>query len=143
MKRTITIDKKLTQFSDTIEYFTKTESSNSVIPFPNVIYDLLVDIRNDQHRHHKYFKDSYFVFGGLVPVNYHNYRYNFKQAFPDYTLHDLRHAYASYLHSKGTDYNVLKDLLRHSTITTTINTYTHNYDESTQDAMDLLDDHKR
>lgn len=139
INRKLTIDKKLTQFSDEVEYFTKTESSSAAVPFPQIVYDLLVDIRNDQYKYHKYFKESYYVFGGMAPVSYHNYRYAFKRVFKDYTMHDLRHAYASHLNNKGVDYGTLKRLMRHSSISTTIDTYTRSYDESVSQAMENLD----
>jgi integrase len=40
-------------------------------------------------------------------------------------VHDLRHSCASYLLAKGTNPKVVQELLGHSTVTLTLNTYSH------------------
>ncbi|WP_394802985.1 tyrosine-type recombinase/integrase [Staphylococcus arlettae] len=59
--------------------------------------------------------------------NYTHFSIIVKALFPNITSHGLRHSYASYFVDKGFDIYVLRDLLRHSSITETVDTYTHFY----------------
>lgn len=47
-----------------------------------------------------------------------------------FTLHMLRHTYATELHANGVDAGVMKELLGHSSVQTTMNTYIHPSDET-------------
>ena len=54
-------------------------------------------------------------------------------------FHDLRHAAASLLLAHGTDLRVVMDVLGHSTITLTANTYMHVGRAALEDAATKLD----
>lgn len=55
-------------------------------------------------------------------------------------IHDFRHSHASLLINQGEDYLVVKERLGHSSITTTIDTYSHLYPSKQKDIADKLDD---
>ncbi|WP_462188400.1 MULTISPECIES: tyrosine-type recombinase/integrase [unclassified Frankia] len=54
-------------------------------------------------------------------------------------LHDLRHAFASMLFAEGVAARTVMELLGHSTIQLTMNTYTHVMPETQRDAVGRLD----
>jgi integrase len=54
-------------------------------------------------------------------------------------LHDLRHAFASMLFAEGVPARTVMELLGHSTIQLTMNTYTHVMPETQRDAVTRLD----
>lgn len=55
-------------------------------------------------------------------------------------IHDFRHSHASLLINQGEDYLVVKERLGHSSITTTIDTYSHLYPSKQKNLADKLDD---
>ncbi|HGO3358855.1 TPA: tyrosine-type recombinase/integrase, partial [Staphylococcus aureus] len=54
-------------------------------------------------------------------------------------IHHLRHSYASYLINNGVDMYLLMELMRHSNITETIQTYSHLYTDKKHQAMSIFD----
>ncbi|WP_083731264.1 MULTISPECIES: site-specific integrase [Protofrankia] len=62
-----------------------------------------------------------------------------KAGLPWLRLHDLRHAFASMLFSEGVPARTVMELLGHSTIQLTMNTYTHVMPETQRDAVGRLD----
>lgn len=141
--RYIDVHKKYNRKTKQIEDYTKSDASTALVYFPEVVYDILVDIRNEDYQYYKYFNDGYYVFGGMDILKYHNYLYHFKKVFPDHRIQDLRHTYASYLESVDTSFSVMKEMLRHADISTTVNTYTHNYPEAQRRAIESLDKAKQ
>lgn len=55
-------------------------------------------------------------------------------------IHDFRHSHASLLINQGEDYLVVKERLGHTSITTTIDTYSYLYPSKQKDLADKLDD---
>ncbi len=55
-------------------------------------------------------------------------------------LHDLRHSYASLLLAAGVPMRVVMEMLGHSSMTLTANTYTHVLDGLQQEAVGRLDE---
>ena len=55
-------------------------------------------------------------------------------------VHTLRHTFASNAIRKGVDIKVISEILGHSSVTFTYNTYVHIIDEQKKNAVDLLDD---
>ena len=53
-------------------------------------------------------------------------------------LHDLRHSYASMLINNGVPVLQVSELLGHENIETTLNTYSHLYKKTTEDAVKML-----
>ena len=59
---------------------------------------------------------------------------------PDVRFHDLRHTCGSLLAEMGVPVTVIRDVLRHTQISTTANYYIHTPAPLTRDALDRLDD---
>jgi len=54
-------------------------------------------------------------------------------------FHELRHPAASLLIAQGVPLRTVMDVLGHSTVTLTANTYGHLYDEARQEAAQAMD----
>lgn len=59
---------------------------------------------------------------------------------PDTRFHDLRHTTGALLQSIGVPLNIIKVILRHSTLAMTADVYTHTYRAELEDAARRLDD---
>ena len=57
---------------------------------------------------------------------------------PDIRFHDLRHSCASLLLAQNVHPRVVMEILGHSTITLTMNTYSHVMPQAQRQAVDLL-----
>ena len=57
---------------------------------------------------------------------------------PRMRFHDLRHSAATLLLAMGVHVKVVQELLGHSNITTTLNTYSHVFPSLQQDAMSKM-----
>jgi integrase len=62
-----------------------------------------------------------------------------KAGLPRIRFHDLRHSAASLMGAQGVPARVIMETLGHSTITVTLNTYSHVLDEARQEAADAMD----
>lgn len=58
---------------------------------------------------------------------------------PHIRVHDLRHTAASILLEAGAHPKVVQDLLRHSTVLLTLDTYSHVTDTLSSQAADIID----
>jgi len=58
---------------------------------------------------------------------------------PDMRFHDLRHSCATLLFAQGISTRVVMDILGHSQISLTMNTYTHILHEAQQQTADAMD----
>ena len=79
-----------------------------------------------------------------TPIEKSNLYRHFKTILEDAKLpsirfHDLRHSTASLLLAQGTSPRVIMDLLGHSKISTTMDTYAHVMPAMMQDAADSMD----
>lgn len=63
-----------------------------------------------------------------------------KNGLKEIRFHDLRHTHASYLLSKGANMKVIQERLGHSSITITMDIYSHLTKEDEQTAANLLND---
>jgi integrase len=63
-----------------------------------------------------------------------------KAGLPDIRFHELRHSAASFLLSMGVHPKVVQEILGHSTISMTLDTYSHVLPSMQQEAMDKMDD---
>jgi integrase len=59
---------------------------------------------------------------------------------PRYRFHDLRHAFASFLLAQGVSMYMVKEILGHSQIALTIDTYAHLSPETKREASDRMED---
>jgi len=113
----------------------KTKASRNFVPYPDFVADMLRDIKEQASKDYYKFNDDYFVFGGSDTYSYTPYREYFVSYFKNMRIHDLRHSYASHLINSGVDIYLVKELLRHTTIKQTADTYGHLYDDRKQSAM--------
>lgn len=113
----------------------KTKASRNFVPYPDFIADMLKSIKEQASKDYYKFDDNYFVFGGSDTYSYHSYRRYFVSYFKNMRVHDLRHSYASHLINNGVDIYLVKDLLRHTNIKQTADTYGHLYVDRKQSAM--------
>lgn len=139
IKGEIDVNKKINLSNREIEYNLKKESSKGIIPVPKLIREMLKNMYNESSKRYKYFDENYFIFGGLEPIRYVTYSYHFKSVFPNLKIHHLRHSYASYLINNGVDMYLLMELMRHSNITETIQTYSHLYTDKKHQVMNIFD----
>ena len=63
-----------------------------------------------------------------------------KAGLPKMRFHDLRHLCASLLVAQGVPATVVKEILGHSHISLTLNTYTHLYESERADAGAKIED---
>ncbi|EGQ3952112.1 tyrosine-type recombinase/integrase, partial [Staphylococcus pseudintermedius] len=117
------------------------DSSEDIVPLPKFINEMLSERYQREKQMNKYFDEqNYFIFGGLAPKHYSHVHKKFNKAFPNYSIHALRHSYASYLANNGVDIFVLQSLMRHAQITETMGTYSHLYTQKKHDAIAIFDE---
>ena len=99
----------------------KSELSKRMLPIPNKIYNLLLNIKSSN--------DCFLLTSDLSymdPRTFYNYYKKYlKLVNINYTYHDLRHTFATNCIERGIDYKSLMELLGHANITTTMNIYVH------------------
>lgn len=102
---------------------TKSESSNRIIPLPSKVVELL--------RVHKGENDSFIIKGKTYPFSDpRTLQYAFKKYLnecflPDINYHALRHTFATRCVEAGVDIKSLSEILGHSNVNITLNTYVH------------------
>lgn len=128
----------------------KTPKSRRTIPLPPSTIVALKAHRNHQ-REERLMAGQHWQENGLVfptmrgtPQDGNNVRVLFqrlvKQAgLPHQRFHDLRHACASLLLAQNIHPRVVMEILGHSNISITMNTYSHVLPQAQRDAVDLLD----
>lgn len=128
----------------------KTPKSRRTIPLPATTIAALKTHRNRQ-REERLMAGQHWQEHGLVfptmrgtPQDGNNVRVLFqrlvKQAgLPRQRFHDLRHACASLLLAQNVHPRVVMEILGHSNIAITMNTYSHVLPQAQRDAVDLLD----
>lgn len=114
----------------------KTQASARVLPLTDEVREV-VKVERDRQRFKGKGWDHRFDGWQLVfrtdtgrPISASHLRQQFKSALretslPDVRFHDLRHTAASLMLSAGVDMSIVKELLGHANIGTTINTYGH------------------
>ncbi len=129
------VGKNKKTFSD----ITKTESGNRIIPLNDMAITLLQQIQSYNMR--KQISTDYVactVDGGYLSER--NILRTFKSVLgvvgaEDYTIHALRHTFASRLLKTGTEISVVSKLLGHADINTTYSTYIHVLNDQMTDVM--------
>lgn len=101
----------------------KTKSSIRKIPIPS---SLMVQLRNFLPMR----KSEFIVSTNLLPVDTRTFDYRYKRVLqsagiPQYNFHALRHTFATNCINYGVDVKVLSEILGHSNVSTTLNTYVH------------------
>ena len=126
----------------------KTASSIRTIPIPSMLVEILrkeqLRYKECKLRHGANFLDSNCVIfqdngSDYQPDSINNGYTEFMQRHPEipyYSLHKLRHTYASLLASLNTPVKDVQELLGHSDVSTTLNVYTHGFEASKRTAVD-------
>ena len=127
----------------------KTKKSIRMIPMLDEVYAALMEQKLRQDTDKQIYQDIYmdqgFVFadktGNYLPQRpfmdkYHKFldKYN----ITDIRFHDLRHTFATLLIESDISMKVVQELLGHSTITTSMDIYTHVSDKKKEQALDSL-----
>lgn len=127
----------------------KTKKSIRMIPMLDEVYNALMMQKSRQNEDKKKYKGLYteqgLVFasesGNYLPQRpfmdkYHTFlkKYN----ITDIRFHDLRHTFASMLIESDVSMKVVQELLGHSTITTSMDIYTHVSDKKKEQALESL-----
>lgn len=117
---------------------TKTQSSHRLLPLTPEVIDFLKNLKEEQEKNKKIFKSSYnknFLDnvcvkenGDIIKPGYVTQTFTKiakSLGFENFTFHGLRHSFATNMYLGGVDLNILKELLGHSCLNTTAETYTH------------------
>ncbi len=148
-KRTLTVDSNFVcakidgKYKMVEQESTKTDAGTRVVPLANSCIDALNKIREMSN----FTSDKDLIVcnkdgGPIMPSN-------FKKSLDalckfagirHITPHSLRHTFASMLIRKGVDIKIVSELLGHSSIKITYDTYVHIIKEQKQQAISLLDE---
>jgi integrase len=129
---------------------TKTERSRRVLPLPEMVANALRAQRvrqlEDRLRAGDQWGEADLIFANIYggPVERKGLHYRFKKAIekagvPDVRFHDLRHGCATFLLAQGVPARVVADMLGHSSIKTTMDTYAHVMPHLLHDAAVKMD----
>lgn len=126
----------------------KTTSSKRVLPLPNKVERVLARHaeRQEEERQHDDWEDYGLVFPSErgTPLEPRNLVRHFKgvlqrAGLPDVRFHDLRHSCATMLIAQGVHPRTVMEILGHSQISVTMNTYGHVMPETQRAAAAALD----
>ncbi|MCM1277341.1 MAG: site-specific integrase [Lachnospiraceae bacterium] len=127
----------------------KTSTSERDILIPDQLVEILAaHKKRQQEAAPLQFNDNYRICGkGETPirdtsVENHNKKYAKAAGLPHIRIHDYRHSHASFLINKNVNVVVISKRLGHASITETLNTYSHMYKSSEQEALDVLNELK-
>ena len=114
----------------------KTKTSRRTIYLPPFTYEALCR-HWDSHEHHTGFM---FTTANNTPFSPRNFLRNFKDqtqaaGLPEIRFHDLRHSSISWLIAMGIPPSVVQAIVGHSTVTLTLDIYTHSSTEQQEEAM--------
>lgn len=128
----------------------KTATSKRTIPLTSQLVEIL---RHHKERQEKYKKEAVDFYNSELDLVFANYLGDFmserevlrgfytvldKYEIPRVRFHDLRHTYASLLMESETDSKVIQELLGHSSISTTLDIYTHLKMEQKRNSVDKM-----
>lgn len=155
INKTLTVEKNITtayDYSDeektvrrVIEQDSTKTSSGRIIPLSKSAIEIFKKIKASNPNAKK---DDYVLStnseSGMVPIdvisNSYNSIINNTNIKGKTGIHTLRHTCASLLIRKGVDIKVVSEILGHTTVTFTYNTYVHIINQQKVQAMNLLDD---
>ncbi len=127
----------------------KTRKSIRTIPMLDVVYEALLEQKQRQENDKNLAKDMYndqgLVFANPFGIYYdqrvfHDKYHQFLEKYdlPIIRFHDLRHTFATLLIESDISMKIVQELLGHSTITTSMDIYTHVSDEKKEQALKVL-----
>jgi integrase len=136
--KTLKISKSLNRVGSTdVITEPKTAKSNRTISLPEFVVDAMIDYvkllycRMPEDRLFlvtKSYLEKEIVRGAKLA------------GLPVIRIHDLRHSHASLLISRGVDIATVSNRLGHEKVTTTLNTYSHMFNDKAKVVADMLDD---
>ncbi len=129
----------------------KTAQSRRTVALPSIVVTALTAHRERQRFERKWagsrWQEHGLVFTTTIgtPLDSANVTHNFQKTLSEAKIrkqrfHDLRHYAATLLLAQGADLRTIMDVLGHSTITLTANTYAHLTDVTRRVAADMMDD---
>ena len=129
----------------------KTDRSRRTVPLPKALIPRLLEHKDRQaierDRAANIWMESGYVFTTDLghPLDGSSVTHRFQKMLPDLgfrrqRFHDLRHACASLLLAQGVQARVVMEILGHSSITLTMNTYSHVMPNLQRDALDRMDE---
>lgn len=126
----------------------KTKASIRTVPLNSIAYRALREHKKQQNEEKLRLGDAYnnqgFVFANELggPIEPRNLERSFYRIINrtglKINLHGLRHTFASRLIEKGADPKTVAELLGHTTVTMTLNSYTHPTSDRKREAVALL-----
>ena len=123
---------------------TKTERSRAIVSVPEfVMYDIVRLMK--EHEEDPYIENPFLIQYASEPMRPDYAKRKIKEftaehGLPDVTLHGLRHTFASMLNASGEfDIAEISAALRHSDIGTTLNIYTHLFEDATKSSRRIAD----
>lgn len=155
----VNFDKKLIYVTQTLQYqnkkwvlsSTKTKSSVRSIRISDFLLNVLTIHMENQSQNKLYYgihyHDSNFVCTGNngKPVNCNTLKYlskiTNKELKINFKFHFLRHTFASNMLQLGIHPKIVQEILGHSKITTTLDTYSHISSNMQEDAMSVFSNH--
>lgn len=127
----------------------KTKKSVRMIPMLDEVYEALLEQKKrqdqDKEKYKTIYADQGFVFadttGNYLPQRqfmdkYHQFLK--KYGITDIRFHDLRHTFASLMIEADVSMKLVQELLGHSTITTSMDIYTHVSEKKKEQALNQL-----
>ncbi len=127
----------------------KTGTSERDILIPDQLVEILdTHKKRQQEAAPLQFNDNYRVCGNGdkhirdTSVENRNKKYAKAAGLPHIRIHDYRHSHASYLINKNVNVVVISKRLGHASITETLNTYSHLYKTTEQEALSVLNELK-
>lgn len=120
----------------------KTKNSIRVLPIPERLLNDLKTMYNNA-REYSDFKNKWFVFGNAEPfkettIQKKKNSYCNLAEVKQIRIHDFRHSCASLLINKGASISLVSKYLGHSNISTTLDIYTHMYQNELEKMTDIL-----
>lgn len=128
----------------------KTKKGIRKVSIPNLLIDILKKYKKEQLKSRMELANKYTNNNLVFCDEYGNYltrdkvTYQFKKILKetkikDRKFHDLRHTYATRLFELGEQARTVQELLGHSDVSVTLNTYTHVLDDVKEKAVSKLD----
>lgn len=152
-KKQLTVKQVLSQDAKSFISGAKTKASNRTIDLSNSTLEVLKAQKAKIEQQKSILGNGYNSDHDLViatqigtPVDSSNLRKRIfsplieKADVPKIRIHDLRHTSASLLFNKGVNIKVISERLGHSSISITLQTYSHILPTMQRDAADILDD---
>ena len=120
----------------------KTANSIRELPIPDTVYNDLMELKKTAMGYSDY-SDDLFIFGLVNPLN-PSFIYRRKNEFcklahlRQIRIHDFRHSCASLLIHSGASITLVSKYLGHSSVSLTLNTYTHMYKSELLEISNVL-----